>query len=294
MIQMKQGRTFISIFLAVFLFLTIVPVGVSADLISGQTDDLKGSIDYAYFLVLDSFGACNINPDTGEVYDSKEYTQITKDTAADRCAGYGLRGGNFIFYIILPILLAYFILFAIMQKTNLFDSKTSKNISIVLALVMIPLGVFRMVFITLISFLTGGTVTLLYIFLFVFILGWGYKNMYAKGRVEINESSIGLQESKHAAEHVKRIGSSIHELNAKLINLSNREAEIAHKKATVTVDNPRQMNESDIDYMQRITKKKSNLDDEKKEIEGSIEDLKTSLTKLMALKNAKVAKEKIK
>ena len=276
----RKYKTQASVFLAAFLFLSIFASSAHAELIAAPIDSLQDSGMYIAYLVLDSFGACNVDPD-GKLYDSDE---ISSTNVADRCKGYGLRGGNFIFYIILPLILAYLILYAIMEKTNIFEKKTSRNISIALALLMIPLGIYRIVFITLMSILAGGTVTLLYVFLFVLMLGWGYKNMWKKGRIDITETGIHLQESKHAAEHVKNANNSIKELNGKLVALAHKQGELAHQKAMINANNSRRPGESDDAYISRLGKIKSDMDEEKKSIDEQIKDIKSAMKHLIALK----------
>ena len=158
-----------------------------------------------YYLVLDSFGVCNIKADGTSYFPS----EIDSISAEDRCAGYGLRGGSFLFYVIMPIALAFLMFWGILKKVNIFDENIQKYMAIALALFIAPLGVYRILFVSMMSILTGTTVFLLYIFLFIMMLGWGYNNMYVKGRIDITAGQVHMDEMKQAQNLSQNLDSEI-------------------------------------------------------------------------------------
>ena len=218
----KDNMRLASVFLALFMLSSIFAGSVHAVGPFDDTIDFKETGEYVYFFVLDLFGVCD---------KPGEDIGYNKENAVERCEGYGLRGGNFLYYIILPILLAYLIFFAVMEKANLFNKKTAKNISIVLALLMAPLGVFRWVFITLMSLFAGTTVILLYIFLFVFMIGWGYKNWHVEGKKNLTLGQMQIEAmdrtKKRVNDHegtLKQLYINLKHIEEKLHDLENDES----------------------------------------------------------------------
>ncbi|MCK5373177.1 MAG: hypothetical protein KAJ20_02475, partial [Candidatus Aenigmarchaeota archaeon] len=84
-----------------------------------------------------------------------------------------------------------------------------------------PLGVYRILFISLMSILTGTTIFLLYIFLFVMMLGWGYKEMYVKGKTDITIGQVHMDEMKHAQHLSQNLDSEIKNAQNRLYQIDN-------------------------------------------------------------------------
>ncbi|NOQ56021.1 MAG: hypothetical protein GQ477_04420 [Nanohaloarchaea archaeon] len=194
--------------------------------ISGLFEGGEGFLTDVYFLILDTFGVCNIKED-GTTYSASE---ISSTKASERCVGYGLRGGNLLFYIIMPILLAYLMFWGILQKVKLFDKNTHKSMSIVLALFMAPLGIYRVLFVSMMSLLTGTTVFLLYIFLFILMLGWGYRNMYATGQEHFTMGQMHIEHLKQSHDMSKNIDAKIDEVRTEITQKKEKQENLFLKK----------------------------------------------------------------
>ena len=173
-----------------------------------------------YYLVLDTFGVCNYNS-KGEKY---EYTSASSREI--RCQLNGVSGGNLLYYVILPILLAFLMFWGILDKVNLFDAKIQKYMAIALALLMAPLGAYRVLFIGLMSIMASGTIFLLYIFLFVLMLGWGYKNMYAAGQGHITAGNIHMDGMKRSHETAKNIDQEIENVRNNIADTSSKQSNL--------------------------------------------------------------------
>lgn len=226
--------------------------------ISGLFDSGDGFLTDVYFLILDTFGVCNIKED-GTTYSASE---ISSTDASERCTGYGLRGGNLLFYIIMPILLAYLMFWGILQKVNLFDKKTHKSMSIVLAFFMAPLGIYRVLFVSMMSILTGTTVFLLYIFLFVLMLGWGYRNMYAEGQKHFTTGQMHVEHLKQSHDMSKNIETKIDEARTELTQKKEEQENLfSNGKGGFFAKNTQEGKQT------KITAKYSKLDKEIKDLE---------------------------
>ncbi|MCK5042612.1 MAG: hypothetical protein KAR51_01175 [Candidatus Aenigmarchaeota archaeon] len=189
-------------------------------LFDGGSDFFNG----IYYRVLDTFGLCNYDT------NGNKYLYIRADNAEARCKQNTLAGGNLVFYVILPIFLAFLMFWGIFKKVNLFDDNIQKYMAIALALLIAPLGVYRILFISLMSILTGTTVFLLYIFLFVMMLGWGYKEMYVKGRINVTTGQVHMDEMKHAQNlsqsldsEIKKTVDRINQINTEILNIVKKD-----------------------------------------------------------------------
>ncbi|MBW6462454.1 MAG: hypothetical protein K0B07_05415 [DPANN group archaeon] len=197
---------------------SVTAAGPSDYQVSGIVTGGEGIFTDIYFLILDTFGVCNIKAD-GTTYSASEISSTDADT---RCKGYGLRGGNFLYYVIMPIALAFLMFLGILKEVNLFDAKIQKYIALVLSLFMAPLGVYRIMFVSLMSILTGTTVFLLYIFLFILMIGWGYKNMYVEGQKHITIGNIHVDSMKRSQDTAKKIDTKISSAKGELTKIDNQ------------------------------------------------------------------------
>ncbi|MEA3229972.1 MAG: hypothetical protein U9P44_03580, partial [archaeon] len=125
--------------------------------------------------------------------------------------------------VLAPILLVYMIFYGILDRLNLFDDpRIQRGIPIILALMLAPLGGYRHFFYGVTSFMTFGTASLLYIFLFVALLGYGYKNMYARGRSDFSKSSQMMQHAKNKSGQIKDVESRLKKLYRELADVDSQ------------------------------------------------------------------------
>ncbi|MEA2003855.1 MAG: hypothetical protein U9O53_02750 [archaeon] len=144
-----------------------------------------------------------------------------------------IRGGYLFAFVLAPILLAYMMFYGIMDRLRLFDNdKINTWIPLILALMLAPLGAYRRFFFAVTSFMTIGTATLLYIFFFVALLGWGYKHMFASGVRNIKEGNFHISDMESAKNDIKDLDKNIMRLTKEI---HDAEDEI-HKLITSGVD----------------------------------------------------------
>jgi len=189
-------------------------------LFGGGSDFLKG----IYYRVLDTFGLCNYDT------NGNKYLYIRADNVEARCKQNTLTGGNLVFYVILPIVLAFLMFWGIFKKVNIFDDNIQKYMAIALALLIAPLGVYRILFVSMMSILTGTTIFLLYIFLFIMMLGWGYKNLYVAGRTDISVGQVHMDEMKQAQNlsqsldsEIKKTTDRINQINIEILDIVKKD-----------------------------------------------------------------------
>ncbi len=192
--------------------------------IEGLFDGGSGFLTGIYYRVLDTFGLCNYDT------NGNKYLYIRADNAEARCKQNTLSGGNLVFYVILPILLAFLMFWGIFKKVNLFDDKIQKYMAFTLALLLAPLGLYRILFISLMSLMASGTVFVLYIFLFVMMLGWGYQNMYVKGKIDITAGQVHMDEMKHAQNlsqnldsEIKKTVDRVNQINIEILDIVKKD-----------------------------------------------------------------------
>lgn len=215
----------IFVLLSCMIFASILGSNAFADSpadyeVTGLFDGGSEFLTGIYYKVLDTFGICN--------YDSNgnKYKYITAATAEIRCKHNTLAGGNLVFYVILPIVLAFLMFWGILKKVNIFDDNIQKYMAVALALVIAPLGIYRILFISLMSLLASGTVFLLYIFLFVLMLGWGYRNMYAKGLEHKTMGDMHIDSIKRSHEVSKNIDQEIGNVQNEIADISSKQGQL--------------------------------------------------------------------
>ncbi|MBW6462455.1 MAG: hypothetical protein K0B07_05420 [DPANN group archaeon] len=166
--------------------------------------DLNGILAWTYQLIADFFGI------------PMEDMQI--------------RGGYLFSFVLIPILLAFMMFYGIIMKLRLFDEDwINKGIPLLLALMLAPLGLYRRFFFMVTGFMTAGTATLLYIFLFVAILGYGYKNMFSIGLGDFTAGNIYIKDMKDAKNGSKKLIRQIDDISDQLSHLRNKQSEISPK-----------------------------------------------------------------
>ncbi len=143
-----------------------------------------------------------------------------------------IRGGYLFAFVLAPMLLAYMMFYGIMDRLRLFDNdKINMGIPLLLALMLAPLGAYRRFFFAVTSFMTIGTATLLYIFFFVALLGWGYKHMYASGRKNFSEGNRMITDAKNKSGHIKDVEKKMVNLNREKSTNARRLHEVNNKIA---------------------------------------------------------------
>jgi len=172
--------------------------------------DLMGILEWTYELIADFFGI--------PMEDMK------------------IRGGYLFAFVLVPILLAYMMFYAIIVKLGLFDATPSieKWIPLLLALILAPLGIYRRFFFIVTSFMTTGTATLLYIFLFVALLGWGLKYMFFRGVGDAYSGAAYVSDMRAAKKDMGSVRKDIDNLTKKIERLNNQ-----LKGLTAEKDGPR-------------------------------------------------------
>ena len=140
-----------------------------------------------------------------------------------------IRGGNLFAFVLIPILLAYMMFYAIIVKTALFDATpgVEKWMPLLLALILAPLGIYRRFFFMVTAFMTTGTATLLYIFLFVMLLGYGLKTMFFRGVGDAYAGAAYMSDMKGAKKDVGSIRKDIDKLTRMIDSVQNRIGAIA-------------------------------------------------------------------
>jgi len=173
------------------------------DLPSISTDwdwdwDLVGALEWTYELIADFFGV--------PMEDMK------------------IRGGYLFAFVLVPILLAYMMFYAIIVKLGIFDATPSveKWIPILLALILAPLGIYRRFFFVVMTFMTTGTATLLYIFLFVALLGWGMKSMFFRGVGDAYSGAAYVSDMRAAKKDMGSVRGDINDLTKKIARLNSQ------------------------------------------------------------------------
>ncbi len=211
--------------------------------ITGLFDGGSGFLTGIYYMVLDTFGICNYD------LNGNKYEEITVWNMEQRCKQNTRSGGIFVFYVILPIVLAFLMFWGIFKRVNLFDDKIQKYMAIALALLLAPLGVYRVLFINLMSILTSTTIFLLYIFLFILMLGWGYRNMYVAGRTHITMGNIHMDSMKRSHETAKNV-------DQKIVEVQNEMASLHAKMSSLLLPGKNQTEKKSIktgkDYMKLV------------------------------------------
>ena len=134
-----------------------------------------------------------------------------------------IRGGNLFAFVIVPILLAYMMFYGIIKKLNLFDENWINTwIPLLLALMLAPLGAYRRFFFAMTGFFTTGTATLLYIFLFVAMLGYGYRYMFASGVGDFTAGSMYIKDMKDAKNGSKKLIKQIEDITEEIARLNTK------------------------------------------------------------------------
>lgn len=140
-----------------------------------------------------------------------------------------IRGGYLFAFVLAPILLTYMMFFAVIKKSGLFDETPGieKWVPMLLALLLAPLGIYRRFFFAVTALMTTGTATILYLFLFIMMLGWGMKNMFYKGVGDTHAGAAYAADMKAAKKDmgsvrkdIKRITMRINKLNSSLAGLT--------------------------------------------------------------------------
>ncbi|NOQ37908.1 hypothetical protein GQ472_03385 [archaeon] len=160
--------------------------------------DLVGLLEWTYELIADFFGI--------PMEDMK------------------IRGGYLFAFVLVPILLAYMMFYAIIVKLGLFDATPSveKWIPLLLALILAPLGIYRRFFFVVTAFMTTGTATLLYIFLFVALLGWGLKSMFFRGVGDAYSGAAYVSDMRAAKKDMGSVRNDINNYTKKIANLNSQ------------------------------------------------------------------------
>jgi len=160
--------------------------------------DLVGLLEWTYELIADFFGI--------PMEDMK------------------IRGGYLFAFVLVPILLAYMMFYAIIVKLRLFDEtpRIEKYIPLLLALILAPLGIYRRFFFVVTAFMTMGTATLLYIFLFIALLGWGMKNMFFRGVGDSYAGAAYVSDMRAAKKDLGSVRSDVNNLTKKIASLNNQ------------------------------------------------------------------------
>ena len=159
--------------------------------------DLVGLLEWTYELIADFFGI--------PMEDMK------------------IRGGYLFAFVLVPILLAYMMFYAIIVKLGLFDEtpRIEKYIPLLLALILAPLGIYRRFFFVVTAFMTEGTAVLLYIFLFIALLGWGLKSMFYRGVGDAYSGAAYVSDMRAAKKDVSSVRSDIAKLTKEMARLEN-------------------------------------------------------------------------
>ncbi len=136
----------------------------------------------------------------------------------------GLFSGYLLSYIIFPVLLVFLMFYGILLKVNIFDRNISKWMSVVLALGIVPLGAYNLVFAQTMAYMSYTTAFLLYIFLFIAMFGYGYKKMFAKGLGDYHAGKIYIDQHKQL--------SNIESMHTKTVQaLSQQISEVERQKS---------------------------------------------------------------
>ncbi|MCK5062402.1 MAG: hypothetical protein KAR23_00595 [Candidatus Aenigmarchaeota archaeon] len=144
-----------------------------------------------------------------------------------------IRGGYLFAFVLAPMLLAYMMFYGIMDKLRLFDNdKINMWIPLLLSLMLAPLGAYRRFFFAATSFMTIGTATLLYIFLFVALLGYGYRYMFASGVRNIKEGNFHISDMESAKKDIKDLDKNIIDLTKEIHDAEDK----IHGLVTAGVD----------------------------------------------------------
>ena len=135
-----------------------------------------------------------------------------------------IRGGNLFAFVLIPILLAYMMFYAIIVKTALFDATpgVEKWMPLLLALILAPLGIYRRFFFIVTAFMTTGTATLLYIFLFVMLLGYGLKTMFFRGVGDAYAGAAYVSDMRGAKKDMGNVGKEIDKLTRQISRLESQ------------------------------------------------------------------------
>ncbi len=159
--------------------------------------DLVGALEWTYELIADFFGI--------PMEDMK------------------IRGGYLFAFVLVPILLAYMMFYAIIVKLGLFDEtpRVEKWIPLLLALILAPLGIYRRFFFVVTAFMTTGTATLLYIFLFIALLGWGMKTMFYRGVGDAYTGAAYVSDIRAAKKDMGSVRSDIDKITKRMSRLES-------------------------------------------------------------------------
>ena len=176
------------------------------------------NVDYIYLLVLDSFGLCSQDGD------------VTADNAAERCEGNGLRGGDFLFLVIVPFALAFLIFYGVLDKLKIFDAKIHKWMALFLSFFMLYMGVMRYIFVGLMSILTTTTVIFLYLGLFALMAAWGYRHLFIEARTHKTMADIHLHNVGEAKETMTNLDTNISRVQGEISALKTERTNLLISK----------------------------------------------------------------